>query len=113
MTSRHSWLLRSTRSSTEEGSGYSRHLAGMVRFSVNHLPSSNSFAVTNKGEVQLDYQWNFEPVEKPKSVNLAEPLESGPGLPRVLGDNQWTNEQVFPLPLWVTPQHRSRHVAHR
>lgn len=57
----------------------------MVRFSVNHLPSFNSFAVSNKGEVQLDYQWNFEPVEKPKCVNLVEPLESGPELPASFG----------------------------
>ncbi|XP_068693384.1 hydrocephalus-inducing protein homolog [Montipora foliosa] len=40
-----------------------------------------SFTVSNKGEVQLDYQWTFQPVEKPKAVNLAEHFESGPERP--------------------------------
>lgn len=37
--------------------------------------------MSNKGDVQLDYQWNFQPVDKPKAVNLVEPLELGPERP--------------------------------
>ena len=37
--------------------------------------------MSNKGDVQLDYKWNFQPVEKPKTVSLAEQLEVGPDRP--------------------------------
>lgn len=40
-----------------------------------------SFTMSNKGDVQLDYQWNFQPLEKPKGVSLGEPLEFGPERP--------------------------------
>lgn len=31
--------------------------------------------------MQLDYKWHFQPVEKPKTVSLAEPPEVGPERP--------------------------------
>ena len=31
--------------------------------------------MSNKGNVQLDYQWHFQPLEKQKTVSLGEPLE--------------------------------------
>lgn len=40
-----------------------------------------SFTLSNKGDVQLDYQWHFQPLEKPKAVSLGEPLEVGPDRP--------------------------------
>lgn len=46
-----------------------------------HLLSSISFTVSNKGEVQLDYQWHFQPIGKAKTVTLAERLGSEPARP--------------------------------
>ena len=40
-----------------------------------------SFTVSNKGDVQLDYHWSFEPVHKSKAVGLTEPFPSGPERP--------------------------------
>ena len=40
-----------------------------------------SFTISNKGDVQLDYQWSFEPVHKSKAVGLTEPFPSGPERP--------------------------------
>lgn len=40
-----------------------------------------SFTLSNKGDVQLGYQWHFQPLEKPKAVSLGEPLEVGPVRP--------------------------------
>ena len=37
-----------------------------------------SFTVSNKGDVQLDYQWHFQPLEKPKA---GDPLEVVPERP--------------------------------
>ena len=40
-----------------------------------------SFTVSNKGDVQLDYEWNFQPVHKPKAVIATEHIVSGPERP--------------------------------
>ena len=37
--------------------------------------------MSNKGNVQLDYQWHFQSLEKPKTVSLGEPLEVRPDRP--------------------------------
>lgn len=37
--------------------------------------------MSNKGDVQLDYQWNFQPFDKPKAVSSPEHFESGPERP--------------------------------
>ena len=40
-----------------------------------------SFTLSNKGDVQLDYHWHFQPLEEPKTVSLGEPLEVRPDRP--------------------------------
>ena len=40
-----------------------------------------SFTLSNKGDVQLDYHWHFQPLEKPNTVSLGEPLEVRPDRP--------------------------------
>ena len=52
-----------------------------LRLVTHSALSFFSFTLSNKGEVQLDYQWHFQSLEKPKTVSLGEPLEVRPDRP--------------------------------
>lgn len=76
-----------------------------------------SFTVSNKGDVQLDYHWNFQPVDKPKAISSVEHPGSGPERPASSAGQSISRQTGRPSTSAgdssIPPQTRAPHVAAR